>query len=346
MDRRQLVDALKRTAPAVAKTAHLPILYGVRIDAAAQVDFTCTNLDLTIEHTADADITTPGVAVVPATLLARIVGAMDATTVELELIDGELIATGDTAVATLRTIPTQEWPLLPDIDGTTIELHAEQVGQLRSIIYALSRDTSRPLFNGVAFIDGNAVACDHYRLAHVTMPGPDNGAVVPGDLMRSALDITDAHAEIVFGAGSVAWHAGGTTVRGQLTPGEYAKWRNVLPPTPTETVKVNVAEFAAALARTAALAADGRTMVTFDGDTALIERRSPDEGTTSDTITTSGVAESMRFMFTGAFLAEGLKACTTSDIAIDIVNSSKAILFTSDDVTHLLMPIPHGVGGR
>ena len=131
IDRRDLIAALKATAPCRSANAHLPAIRCARIEASSgQVEITSTDLDLTIHKWVDATDVNNGVAVVPAAAVSAFLAACSTDKVTLDLGDRLTVTCGDASIAS-NVVPAEEWPRVPIVSGDEHHLDASTVEAIR-----------------------------------------------------------------------------------------------------------------------------------------------------------------------------------------------------------------------
>lgn len=231
VDRKALAAALRTVTKAVPRVTGLAAITGVHLDAAPQgLRLTCTDLDLTITTRIDAVAEEPGVVLVPATSLAKIVAKLDADTVTIVGVEdlGVTVA-GDRTVADLPTLHVKEWPKLPEVEGTAVQLGPEHVADLRRIQPFSSLDYTRAGLTGIVFDDGEIRATNSYNGAVIAWPTltVEHAANVPASGVAAVLADADpeAYLELTLTENHAAFEAGDTRwiIRQLAEPGPQMK---------------------------------------------------------------------------------------------------------------------------
>lgn len=151
----------------------LPILTCIKLEAKGDhLSFTATDLEVGIQCKVPAGVIEEGVCVVPARYFSEIVRKLPDSVITLELIhDGEIIIQYSNSELNLKTMPADEFPQLPVVDGEyKLSIEAGKIKQMvRQTAFACSTDESRPLFTGVLCeIENNEIrliSTDTHRLA-------------------------------------------------------------------------------------------------------------------------------------------------------------------------------------
>lgn len=221
IDAATLVAAVRTVLPA-ARNGHLPVLKGVHLctfsnEEHSRLAVTATDLDLTIRTHFEA--TGLVNAVVPGALLAAWLEGRDG---EVTLTDdddnGDLVLGSDTGTMRLRTLPLEDFPRVEMADGDPAPLER----RIATILYAASRDTARPILNGVGIGGGWAACTDSYQLAAMRLEGPP--AILPVRVLELALK-TEGEATITADDRRVTIDVGATSYTGRLIEGTFPTWQ-------------------------------------------------------------------------------------------------------------------------
>ena len=199
VDRDALAEAVSWVARALPTRPVVPVLSGLRLDAAAGGSLTLSCFDYEVSATAqiDAEVAEPGTVIVPGRLLAEIIRTLPALAVNVAATDDAVNLTCGSAEFTLYALAADEYPSLPEppavagtIDGGVL---GPAIGQVAP---AASRDDTLPMLTGVCLdIDGGTLtlaATDRYRLAVREMPwaaarpGLRAAALVPARTLADA----------------------------------------------------------------------------------------------------------------------------------------------------------------
>lgn len=180
-----LLETLGKVKSAVAVKHTLPVLGAVLIRAGGgQLTLTGTNLEVALTASCKANVGRQGaIAVLPKTLEAFL-KAVKAETVTLSLVGKTHLKVEAGATTTLEGFDPQEFPDVQGVRGKAVEVTGLASG-LKQISYAVAREDSRPVLNGVSFAPENGsvvlAAADGFRLAvtKVKAKGQFEQTVVP-----------------------------------------------------------------------------------------------------------------------------------------------------------------------
>jgi DNA polymerase-3 subunit beta len=192
-----LAEAVAWVARALPSRPVVPVLSGLRLDAAEGLTLSCFDYELSATTRLPADIAEPGTALVPGRLLAEITRSLPGQPAEFRSDGDEVTLSCGSAEFALVSLPTAEYPELPPapplagtVDG------GDLAAALAQVLPATSRDDTLPMLTGVCLdIRGDVVtlaATDRYRLAvrdlrwEPTDPGIRAIALVPGRTLADA----------------------------------------------------------------------------------------------------------------------------------------------------------------
>ena len=260
-----LVEALSFVSRAADAKPQTPILSGIflRTEGSACVEFQANNNSTGIAAKIPVNVEVPGATVVSAKRFLNFARNMPDDTVTLTLDGNTLSLESGGAHVDLLTMNPDDFPKVKAEDMPhTFKIKMPVFADLiRRTVYAVSKDDSRPIFNGVCFIlrgeDVTAVATNTHRLALakgklIEDCGNIFEFVVPGDTLRdilTRLDSKDAE-EIVtlnYDGKSVAFMFGNVFVTTRLTEGQFPPYDRVIPKTSSVHVKLNTYEFRPAI---------------------------------------------------------------------------------------------------
>lgn len=239
----RLERALKQLAPAISNRATLPALQGVKITPHGD-HFTVAGTDL--ELTAEVQI--PGAAhgdpfVVHFGVLREAVHSAgdDMAAISLE-VDGTSLRIGGNGTLTMRTLPLEDWPTMPEPEGVKVVAECSVlIDRFLRTATCSSDDTSRPVLTSVLFELGDGAltltATDSYRLASMGVPvlGPTGESLkrcIPARVVAALKPFAKAQGPLrmVFGESAVSFTLPtGLTFTTRIIEGEFPNWRSLIP---------------------------------------------------------------------------------------------------------------------
>jgi len=361
-ERDTLADAVTTAQRAVAsRTGVLPVLSGVRCSVGDDgLELIGSDLELTVRVRAVAEASEPGVAVIPARLFSEVVRALEPGSVTVEVGDDEARIASGRSDFTLRLLPADDFPRLPDVPGTAVTTDASALADaLRQVVPAASRDDARPILTGVLLTATTTglrlVATDSYRLAVRDLPGVtmlDEGqrVLVPakglGEVQRlldgGELDVALSDRDATFRVGSVE-------VTTRLIEGDFPNYEQLIPSDYPNRLTVERDVLAEAVKRVR-LVGQGR-------DSSPVRIRMTPEGTELSAVAQEvgeaheaidakfeGTESELTVAFNPEFLLDGIQATAeTGELVLECLDPLKpATLRPSsggEDFLYLLMPV-------
>ena len=334
-----LADAVAWVARALPSRPVVPVLSGLRLDAAEGLTLSCFDYELAATTRLPADIAEPGSALVPGRLLAEITRSLPGQPAEFRSDGDEVTLTCGSAEFALVSLPTAEYPELPPapplagtVDGGDLAVALAQV------LPATSRDDTLPMLTGVCLdIRGDVVtlaATDRYRLAvrdvhwSPAQPGLRAIALVPGRTLADAarimvpgvpVSLSFAAPEQATGAagrgdprpveGMISFDSGGRRLTGRLIAGEFIRYESRFPAGYGCRAEMPAASLIEAVRRVS-LVADRATPVrlTFGSGTVALEAQTEGRARAMERITASFHGDEPTIAFNPHYLLDGITA--------------------------------------
>src|SRR5436190_1263036 len=155
ISKEQIINGLQAVQNVVSTRTTLPILSNVLLRAeGSRLDFTATDLDVTVSSSVEAAVTKPGATTIPVKKLFGIARELASTEVELE-VDEKNVSTvrSGPSFFKIRGLGAEEFPPLPKFkEDKKVSLPQEKVkGMLKKTSFAISTDESRYVLNGIFF---------------------------------------------------------------------------------------------------------------------------------------------------------------------------------------------------
>jgi DNA polymerase III subunit beta len=359
--RESFVTALTHAGRAVSSRSTLPSLGGVLFNATSDsLVLRATDMEMGVSLTlSDVTVEREGTVLLPGRLLAdvaRSLPAGDVTVVQrTEQRDVELTA-GD-ARFHFRTLPAEDFPRLPDVEGDSATLPAGPLAEtIDRVARAASRDEVRPILTGVLVqAEGDSltmVATDSYRLAvkHTKLDTPLTQALdanVPARALRElARLIATAGAETVdisLSRNQVVFNLEGVALSSRLIDGQFPSWRQLIPETFDHEVRLPREELLEVSRRVAQLAQRNAPLrFGFDEGQLTVAAETPDIGDAAEAMPAPYSGEALEIAFNPQFLIEGIETVEGDEIAVQLSSPLRPGLLRpvgSDDYSYLVMPI-------
>lgn len=349
VDTRELKAALAIANRAVGKRGYLPALSGVRLSATdGQLSLVATNLDCTVTQTIAAEVRDPGLALVPAKLLAEQVKSGKGP-VALTL-DGDKVSVVNGITTQLRALPLEEFLRVPELSaGMHSFAHPLDLADIAEVIAAASKDGARPILAAVLFAGNEVVATDSYRL-HVVRGSVNYPKVlVPVSTLAQVLAakpkgsvtmqvVTEGvHETVLITAGSTTWSS-------RVVEGEFPNFHQLIPSGYANQATMDRLGFISLVAHIGPMAKDATPVrLSFDGSTVTVSAVTHDVGESKGSMACTYEGEPMTVAFNPAFLLDTAKVGRGDNLTIGLVDALKPAIISDDRgtaaSTRLLMPV-------
>jgi len=381
LERDVLAEAVAWTARALPARPTVPVLAGIRLQAADDLVLSSFDYDVSAQATVPVTTEEPGSSLVSGRLLAEISRSLPAKPVHITAESGRAVLTCGSATFTLLTMPEDEYPALPEMPpaaGTVgSDAFATAVAQSAT---AAGRDDTLPALTGVRIeIEGDTltmVSTDRYRLAvrelRWTPARPDLSAavLVPARaLVETARSLTNsAQVSIALalpgqgdeagglggqggtGDGMIGFEGSGRRTTTRLLSGEFPRHQSLLPKTVNAAAELPVSVLAESVRRVA-LVAERNTPVrlAFSSGQLVLEAGTGDEAQAEEVVEADFTGDDLSIAFNPQYLLDGLSAVDSDTVRISFTEPGKPALLTgkpgpdgSQEFRYLLMPIRLG----
>jgi DNA polymerase-3 subunit beta len=350
----------------------VPVLAGIRLQAAADLTLSSFDYDVSAQARVPVEAEEEGEALVSGRLLAEITRSLPARPVEITTDGARATLTCGSATFTLLTMPTEDYPSLPEMPPPAGSIGSDAFASAVSqSATAAGRDDTLPALTGVRIeIAGETltlVSTDRYRLAvrelRWTPARPDLSAavLVPARALADTARALTAGAEVSIalalpgedggaGEGMIGFEGGGRRTTTRLLGGDFPRYESLLPKQVNAVAELATSPFAEAVKRVA-LVAERNTAVrlSFSAGQLVLEAGTGDEAQAEEVIEASFEGDDIQIAFNPQYLLDGLTALDSDIARISFTESGKPALITGKPATdeqpdfrYLLMPIRLG----
>ena len=356
--RSDLSTAVNNVQRAVAVKASIPALEGILIKA-YNGNLILSGYDLEIGITTDMEATVDieGEIVVSAKLFGDIIRKLPQEIVTIET-DDRMVTyiTSGNAAYQIVGISTAEYPDLPKFEETDKIIINGGIlrDMIRQTIYAVSDNTSKPIYTGSLFEIKNKiltiVSIDGYRMA-IRKENIDsdssNEFVIPKKTQSEVLKLIvneDEDVEIIIGQRHTMFKVGKFYVISRLIEGTFIDYNSTIPKGTDTEVIVNTREITQAVERMGLLASEkipSPVKCTFSGDEITLTCKTT-MGKANDSISTTIAGKDVEIGFNNRYFLDALKNCETDEIKL-ILNGGLSPMIVkpvkSDDFLYLVVPM-------
>lgn len=340
-----LGEAVAFVSRALPSRPVVPLLSGMLIEASAGgLTLSCFDYEISARVSIDADVATPGSALVPGRLLAEITRSLPAQPADFAADAGMVNLSCGRAEFGLVCLPMEEYPALPDspepVGVLDSGLLAAAVAQVAP---AASRDDTLPMLTAVCLdIVGDVMtlaATDRYRLAAREVsfapsePGRRALALVPAKIMVEAARTFQPGVPVTLAFGTeggqrgglgaddqprpaeglVSFDSGDRRLTARLIGGEFIRYRNRFGDDFGCRAEVPAGPVIEAVRR-AALVAEraGPVRLSFAVDQVVIEAHAEGRARAAETVGAEFSGDQPVISFNPHYLLDGLTAAAAS----------------------------------
>lgn len=347
------------------KSVTLPILSHVLIKLDGKtIKLQTTNLELAVTTQLRGKVESDGDFTVPAKLFADFVTLLPNDHVECAVENNSLDIFCKNVRTQIRGIAASEFPLIPAVTPiTTITVKADDMrAALQQVVFAASPSETRPEISGILFSWNGAgtlilAATDSYRLSERQTPAQGSGAandvIVPAktahELLRvlGLLEEGEDSIEIAIGENQVGFSSGGTSVTSRVIEGRYPDYKQIIPTKSAEGILIDRLALARACRSAGLFSRNGLNDVQLrvnksNGTLTVVGRDAQTGEQTIDVPCAVGSDDAM-VTLNYRYLLDGLNAMTNDRVALQVTDSSSAVIMRPDDPNdgylYIVMPI-------
>ena len=325
-----------------------PILAGVLIEATEEgLSLAAFDYEASARTTIEATVDEPGTILVHGRLLSDIASRLPAAPIQVAVDEDGIVLSCGSARFTLASMPVQEYPAIPEVDGPSGLVPADDFATaIAQVAFAASRDDVTPVLTGVQLeVSGSRlslVATDRYRVALREIPWDGAGiesttALVPARTLQEVGKTFSHGGEITVSfAGSgdreiIAFTSGNKTVTSLLIKGNFPPVRRLFPEETQHHAVVNTAELTEAVRRVAlVLDRSAPLRFTFTAEGVSMDASGTEQARASESVDATLTGEEVTLGLNPQYLLEALSA-VRSEFA--------RVTFTSSDNANKLSPV-------
>ena len=358
----QIIAGLQAVQNVVSTRTTLPILSNVLLRAAdGKVEFTATDLDVTVACSVEAKVTKAGATTVPVKKLFGIVRELNGGEIEIETDEKNVTSIrSGSSYFKIHGLAAEEFPPLPKFkDDKKVGMQQETVrAMLKKTSFAVSTDESRYVLNGifVSLKDGKMtlVATDGRRLAlvdeEVEISEKSTGEfIVPAKAINELNRLLQdkGEVELKFGENQASFalkddKGFSVLLITKLIEGNYPNYRQVIPGEAKERIPINREELLQALRRAEIMTSEKANSVkmTFGKNQLAITANSPEVGEARETLAVNYKGKEMAIAFNPRYLIDPLAALSEDEVFIELIDElSPGVLKINGPFLYVVMPM-------
>ena len=356
-----LSEALNNVQSVVGGKSTIAVLQNVMMTAKdGKVEFTCTDLDITLLSRAECEVIEDGSTTIPVKMFASAVSKLVDGDIKIEVddLDKAKLSAGPTVFKFLG-LSAKEFPSLPDEDGKSITVPAAALREMfRKTAFAACQDETRKTLQGVLldFSVGSgtirSVATDGRRLALLDADvGNTNGFSDQFIIPRKGVDLLikklpkEGDCTIVTTGSQIRFKTAKLDFTMKLLDEVYPNYMQVVPANSNETVVADRVEVLGAIDRISVFtsAAEAPCMAMAFGDNKLVVTSNNTEtGEARDEVPIKYDGEKIVMKFNPQYIREALSAIDEDEVEFRLTNEKSPAVIKkggANDYTYVCMPL-------
>ena len=359
-EKNMLVQGLNIAGRTVAQKSALSVIEGVLCRAGHGLSLTGYNMETAITYDIDAEVSDPGVCILPAKLFGDIIRRLPEGPVTVVVDESYKVAIrSGYASFSISAESADDYPDLPDVnDGRPIQIPQNKLKELISgTIFAVSENQGRPIHTGVKLevthSSITAIAVDGFRLARRTYHTEEDtqrelSFVVPAPGLKEVEKIlTDSEdmASFTLGPKHILFQIGSATLVCRLLEGEFLDWQKVVPTNCPIRLVAHVSDLASSVDRVGLIVSEKykSPVRCIFGHQELLMRTNTTIGAAEDRCSFAGDGQELEIGFNVRYLADALRAIPSEEVTLELTNGLSPIVLTPAeegyDFAYMVLPV-------
>lgn len=358
--REKLSDAVSKAEKIAGKNSTLPALAGLYLKASGgMLTIRSTNLDLAITLSVPVKVLEEGEVLVPAQILNSFLSSLSSDKpITLSTSENTLQVTTGSARTTLKTLSTDEFPLVAEIsDDLAFSIPGKDLALgIKSVSYAASVGSIKPELASVfiTYRDGELifVATDSFRLAEKRIKTKKiphfKEMLIP---QKNALEIArifDKEGDdvsISIGENQAAFHKEGMYLATRIVDGTFPDYRQIIPEGGSTKATLLKKDLEASL-RTNLIFSDAFNQLTFTvspkEEQFNITSKNSNIGESISHVSAALLGNDLTVSINHRYLVDSFQSINTDSVVLSFNGSNKAILVQGmgdKSFLYLVMPM-------
>jgi DNA polymerase-3 subunit beta len=362
ISKEQIINGLQAVQNVVSTRTTLPILSNVLLRAEGErLEFTATDLDVTVACAVEAKVTKTGASTVPVKKLFGIVRELSSLEIELEVDEKNTCSVrAGASFYKINGLSADEFPPLPKFkEEKKVVLPQETLkSMLKKTSFAISTDESRYVLNGI-FLSlkdhkMTMVATDGRRLALVDeeldIPEKSQGEfIVPAKTVNELNRLLQdkGEVEIQYAENQASFtlkdeKGSSVLIVTKLIEGNYPNYRQVIPAETKERVALVREEFLHALRRAEIMTSEKSNSVklSFSKNKLEITANSPEVGEAKESLAINYKGPDMAIAFNPKYVIDPLNALPNDEVFLELIDElSPGVLKINGPFLYVVMPM-------
>ena len=357
--KQNLINGIQVVQNVVTTKAALPILSNILLEVKeGKLRLIATDLDIGISCVIPVDIQEAGAITLPAKRFSDIIKELPGEDVTISSKKNNLVVieTGSCQFK-IMGLPAEEFPKLPEFkDKEVVRLEQENLKRMLTLTaFAVSIDETRYILNGILFKISKStmelVATDGKRLALIEKKlkqgiEKDIQIIVPlktiHELNRNLQD--EGELSVIVGTNQAMFELGGVIIISRLIEGEFPDYRQVIPATSDNKIKIDREEFLLAVKRAALLSTPDYQAVKLEvfKNKLVLSKSTPDIGESHEEVSMEYSGKELVIGFNPTYLIDALKNMSEAAVEFEITDTEKPGVIRLPGYVYIVLPMRLG----
>lgn len=357
VDTKKLHETLEQVARVSTKHITLPILQCVLLETKnGELFLRATNLEIGIEGKVGAKTEEAGTVAVSAQTLLRTIGLINQKETTLSVEDDVLLVETKNSKTEIKTVPTDEFPHIPKIEGEKVEIKGSLFALgLKTAAFSASLSSIKPELGSIYIHQKKEhtltfVATDSFRLMEKTIP--QKGVVLSGPILipqKNGLELARITEEVKdnitlnITENQCAVTVDNIYITARLVNGTFPDYGQIIPKEYQTNITILTNDLAQALKKTNIFLNRFQqlTLTATKGDLTL-SSQSNEEGTTTESIKATVEGDDITLNFNQRYIQEALSHILDDSVVLKCAGVGRPMVLenTHDtSVRYLVMPM-------
>jgi len=366
VEKNTLVQSLTRVSKASAPKGPIGALACVMLSASknGKVSLGCTDLSVSATETIDCEVDEHGDAAINSQSLLARVRAMPVGPVSIHVDKSATILSGVTTrrfvIPSLDTVDMPDMTTPPDGEPALVMLPGTLVRMLKEVMFAISRDNTRPQLNAMLLecsqdqtsLGLRFVATDGHRLvvSEIGNPKAEQTALIPLRGVAEILRLAEALKEddtvaIYLHDRFVSAECDGKTISVQKIESSFPAWQEVVPNKQPTTSAVVPREACLEAIKAVALSSKeglGAVAFTFSAGTLALRAEDSACGQGEDEVPVEHTGSNLTIGLKSVYVIEALSALDCQEVMLEMTGDLEPVVVSpldGDEYKAVIMPL-------
>ncbi len=325
------------------KNLTLPVLSTILLIAKDKsLTLRATNLSIGIEIKVPAKIEKEGIVAISGQVLSSLFGVIvNDGSITLELVDNIINIKTKSNTISIKTVPHEDFPTLPNVVGDKLEIHRDKLVEgIKAVYYSAAVSDIKPEIGSVYLYKDEEdlvfVATDSFRLAEKRIKIKQDlnfdGVLIPfkntTEILR-VLENGDENIDIIVNKNQISFNLENIYITSRVIDGVFPDYKQIIPKEMSSEAVVLKQDLVNAI-KVSNIFSDKFNQVTLNidpkGKTFDIHSRNNDIGENKSLIMGALSGEKVSANFNYKYITDSLQSISTDSISLSLSGSNKPMI--------------------